>query len=88
MKDYKKPFELTINAEEETTKSIYAIVDLAKKEDDWITLAWLMQNDSTTGALVLEQSEELDISETAYAIACQDDSWLQKEKAILAAYKK
>lgn len=86
--DYKKPFELTINVEEETTKLIYAIVDLAQKENDWITLSWLMQNDEKTGALVLEQSEELDISETAYAIACQDGSWLQKEKSILAAYKK
>lgn len=86
--DYKKPFELTIAVEEETTKMIYEIADLAQKENDWLTFVWLMQNSPTKGALILEQAEELDISETAYAIACQEGSWLQKEKSILAAYKK
>ena len=80
-------FKLTVEVEEETTKYIYDIVDLAHKENDYLTLGWLMQN-GNGAKLVMEQSEELDISNTALDIASQDDSsWLEKERAILKAYK-
>ena len=80
-------FELTVEVEEETTKLIYQIVDLAHKENDYLTLGWLMQN-GTGAKLVMEQSEELAISNFALDVASQDNSsWLEKERTILKAYK-
>ena len=86
--DYVAPFELTVKVEEETTKMIYEIVNLAQKENDWITFAWLMQNDEKNGAMNMEQLEELSISNLALDIATQDGSWLEKERSIMKAYKK
>lgn len=83
--DHLDIFKLTVEAEEDTTESIYAIVDLAHQENDYLTLSWLMQNNN--GAkLVMEQSEELDISNLALEIAHMDGSWFEKERAILKAY--
>ena len=79
-------FELTVAVEEETTKMIYEIVDLANKEHDYLTLSWLMQN-GNGAKLVQEQTEELAISNLALDIASQDGSWFEKERAILKAYK-
>lgn len=83
--EYLDAFELTLVVEEETTKMIYEIVDLAKKEDDYLTLCWLMQ--STGSQLLKEQAEEIAISELALDIASHEGSWFEKERAILAAYK-
>lgn len=80
-------FKLTVDVEEDTTESIYEIVDLANEEKDYLTLGWLMQN-GNGAKLVLEQSEELDISNFALEIASQDGSWFEKERVILAEYKK
>ena len=85
--DYITPFELTVDVEEETTKMIYEMVTLAQKENDWITFAWLMQNDEVNGALVLEQNEEESISNLALDIAMQEGSWFDKQRAIMKAYK-
>lgn len=85
--DYVAPFELTVKVEEETTKMIYEIVDKSLKDNDWITFAWLMQNNEKTGALTLEQNEELSISNLALDIVTHDGSWLEKERAIMNAYK-
>ena len=65
---------------------IYEIVDLATKENDYLTLAWLMH--SGNGAkLVAEQSEEMSISELVLDIASQDGTWMEKGRTILRAYK-
>ena len=85
--DYITPFELTVEVEEETTRMIYSILELAQKENDWITVAWLMQNDEKNGALILEQAEELSISNLALDIATQDGSWFDKQRSIMKAYK-
>lgn len=79
-------FKLTVDVEEETTELIYSIVDLAKQENDYLTLGWLMQN-GNGAKLVMEQAEELDISNLALEIASMDGSWFEKECAILKAYK-
>lgn len=84
--EYLDIFKLTVDVEEDTTESIYDIVDLAHKENDYLTLGWLMQN-GNGAKLVMEQSEELDISNLALDIASQDGSWFEKEIAILKAYK-
>lgn len=86
--DYTTPFELTVNVEEETTRMIYEIVNLAQKEGDWITFSWLMQNNEKTGALVMEQLEEESISNLVLDIVTQDGSWLEKERSVMNAYKK
>ena len=65
---------------------IYEIVDLANKDHDYLALSWLMQN-GNGAKLVQEQTEELAISNLALSIASQDGSWLEKERAILKAYK-
>lgn len=79
-------FKLTVAVEEETTKMIYEIVDLATKENDYLTLAWLMHN-GNGAKLVAEQSEEMSISELALDVASQDDTWIEKGRTILRAYK-
>lgn len=84
--EYIDVFELTVAVEEETTKMIYEIVDLANKDHDYLALSWLMQN-GNGAKLVQEQTEELAISNLALSIASQDGSWLEKERAILKAYK-
>lgn len=78
-------FKLTVEVEEETTRMIYDIVDLAHEEKDLITCAWLSQ--SVGSQLLLEQKEEMSLSNMALDIAEQDGSWFEKERAILAAYK-
>lgn len=85
--DHLDVFKLTVDVEEDTTELIYKIVDLAHKENDYLTLGWLMQN-GNGAKLVLEQSEELDISNLALEIASQDGSWFEKERAILKAYNR
>lgn len=84
--DHLDVFELTVVVEEETTKLIYDIVNLAQKEGDWLTFAWLMKDGGSE--LLNEQLEELSISNLALDIASQDGSWFEKERAILSAYKK
>lgn len=84
--DHIDVFKLTVDVEEDTTDLIYSIVDLARQENDYLTLGWLMQN-GNGAKLVMEQAEELDISNLALEIACQESSWLDKERAILKAYK-
>ena len=79
-------FKLTVAVEEETTKMIYEIVDLATKENDYLTLVWLMHN-GNGAKLVAEQSEEMAISELALDIASQDGTWIEKGRTILRAYK-
>lgn len=76
----------TCIVEEDTTNLIYAIADLAKEENDWLTLAWLMGNSETDGKLLMEQLEEEAISNLVYDIASQDGSWLEKERVIMSAY--
>lgn len=78
-------FKLTVDVEEETTRMIYDILDLAHEEKDHITCAWLTQ--STGSQLLLEQKEEMAISNAVLEIASQEAPWLDKEKAILAAYR-
>ena len=78
-------FELTVAVEEETTKMIQDIVTLAYKEGDWNTFGWLMKGENS---LVLEQNEEMSISNFALDVADQDGSWFDKERVILTAYKK
>ena len=83
--EYLDAFELTLVVEEETTKLIYEIVDLAKKEEDYLTLCWLMQD---AGSMLLkEQAEEIAISEFALDVASKEGSWFEKERVILEAYK-
>lgn len=77
-------FKLTVAVEEETTKMIYDIIDLAHEEKDWLTLAWLTK--SGGAELCLEQAEEMSISELALDIASQDGTWIEKGRAILKAY--
>ena len=77
-------FKLTVAVEEETTKMIYDIIDLAHEEKDWLTLAWLTKSEGAE--LCLEQSEEMSISELALDIASQDGTWIEKGRAILKAY--
>lgn len=78
-------FKLTVTVEEDTTKLIYDIVNLAYDEKDWLTISWLTKN--TGSKLLLEQAEEESISNMALEIAEQDGSWFEKERAILSAYK-
>lgn len=78
-------FKLTVAVEEETTRMIYDIVNLAHEEKDWLTLAWLTKSDDAK--LVLEQNEELGISNLALDIASQDGTWIEKGRAILKAYR-
>ena len=83
--DLLTPFELTLSKEIETTKLILEIVNLAQKENDWLTFNWLMRDSAPM--LVAEQTEEESISRTALLIAEQDDeTWLSKQDAILSAY--
>lgn len=82
--DYITPFELTLEKEIETTDLINEIVDLALKQNDWLTFNWLMKDSGAK--LVAEQREEESISRTVLNIANQDDSWISKESAILEAY--
>lgn len=84
--DLIKPFELTVEKENETTEQIYAIVDEAIKEKDYITLQWLMSDNAETGCLVKEQLEEMTLSRTVLDIAKMEGSWLRKEKSIMNIY--
>ena len=78
------PFELTVEVEIDTTKNIYDILEAATEEHDYKTVAWLNAEDK----LIQEQIEEEHISKVILEIAKQDDSWISKASAILAAYKK
>jgi len=85
--DNVEPFELTVNAEIETTALIHEMVEYAMETKDWATFNWLNGDDDETGRLVAEQIEEEAISRTALDIACTDATWLRKEKSIMNAYK-
>lgn len=74
--DLLKPFEWTVEREIETTQMIYAIRDLAVKENDRMTANWLNK------LLINEQIEEENTSRMAQSIAEQEDSWLEKAEEI------
>lgn len=76
------PFEITVDAENETTELIYKIVEKALAVKDFISYQWLMSDSTTTGCLVKEQMEEMAVSRQALAIASSEDPWLIKASAI------
>lgn len=86
-KELKDPFQISLDVEIETTEDIYDIYDKAVEEKDWITVQWLMSDDSTYGNLIKEQAEEMSLSRTVLEIANMEDSWLTKERAIMNVYK-
>jgi ferritin len=86
-KDRIEPFEMTLDAEIETTEDIYRIVEKAQECKDHITYQWLMSDDTTNGALVKEQMEELSTSRQALDLASGNDSWIVKAEAIYKFYK-
>lgn len=85
-KDLKEPFQISMDVEVTTTEDIYAIYDRAVEEKDWITVQWLMSDDSTYGNLIKEQAEEMSLSRTVLEIAEMEDGWLNKERAIANIY--
>lgn len=82
IEDMIDPFEMTVDAENETTELIYKIVDKALETKDHITYQWLMSDSETSGCLVKEQAEEMSVSRQALDLANGDDSWIVKAAAI------
>ncbi|KZX15031.1 ferritin BfrB [Methanobrevibacter cuticularis] len=81
--DKVEPFITTVDAEIETTKRIYEIVNAAREEEEWETVYWLQE------LLVNEQTEEEHISRKYLKIAQQNDAdWLTKADIILSEYQK
>ena len=84
--DRKTPFILTVDKEIETTMGIYAIAALAYKEGDFTTLQWLYGDDEERGRLIMEQSEEENISRLYVNIVNLSDDWLTIQKNITKDY--
>jgi ferritin len=80
--DLIKPFNITLDAEIDTTDMIYDMVDKAKDLEDYIFLQWL----NKPGLLLEEQLEEMSLSRKALAIMSLDDSILAKQDAIASLY--
>lgn len=87
VKELVDPFEITLDAEIETTEDIYKIVDKALECKDYITYQWLMSDDEVNGALVKEQMEEMATSRQALDIANSDAPWIIKAESIYKFYK-
>lgn len=80
------PFDLTIEAEIETTNNIYNIINKALELKDFMTFNWIMGNGPTEGNLCSEQCEEESISRTVAEMAQDSAAWLIKEKSIYNFY--
>ena len=78
IKDSIEPFEMTVQLELDTTKSLYDIYDDANENQDYITMQWLMN----PNGLIAEQSEEMRTSNKALEIAKMNLDWISKAKAI------
>ena len=84
--DRKTPFILTVDKEIETTMGIYSIAALAYKEGDFTTLQWLYGSDEDRGRLILEQSEEENISRLYVNMVNLSDDWLTIQENITEDY--
>lgn len=84
--DRKTPFILTVDKEIETTMGIYSIAALAYKEGDFTTLQWLYGDDEDRGRLIMEQSEEENISRLYVNMVNLSDDWLTIQKTITKDY--
>lgn len=80
------PFNITIDAEVETTNSIYNIINKALELKDYMTFNWIMGNGPTEGNLCSEQCEEESISRTIAEMSQDSASWLIKENSIYNFY--
>lgn len=76
-----KPFELTVEAEIETTALIQNIATQAMQENDWVTFGWLYE------LLLKEQHEEEYISRQTWKLAMMDVDWQTKQDSILEFYE-
>ena len=76
------PIEYTVKAEEGITTLVYKLVELATKEQEYITLAWA---NSSFGLLQTQLREE-SLSGRVLALAKVEDSWISKELSILKLY--
>lgn len=87
IKNHLTPFELTVDQEIDTTLKIEQIINQAIKEGDWITFSILTGKDDKYGMLMVEQLEEMNLSNTVLSLAQEEGSWLKKQETILRFYR-
>lgn len=78
---YIKPFELTVEAEIETTALIENIATQAMEEKDWVTFGWLYE------LLLKEQHEGEYVSRHTWGLAKMDTDWQTKQDSIIEFYE-